>query len=126
MTSPGQTARHVVAELQAAVDSHDADAMTRCFASDPVLIGTAGYSSGDAAVRQYLEAVATIELLRWHLDTYDVYLSTPDVLGFAAEGEVEWRDTDGADRKPFRLTIVAVADGPHWRIQHFHGSLRED
>lgn len=121
--SPEQTARTVVDRLQAAVDTHDPDAMAACFAPDAVLVGTTRYNAGDLAVRRYLGLVATGELLRWHLETYDVFVSTPDLLGFAAEGEVEWRDADGAGRDPFRLTVVASLDGGDWRIRHFHGSL---
>ncbi|WP_296606803.1 hypothetical protein, partial [Nocardioides sp.] len=98
--TPEQTARSIVAGLQDAVDAHDPDAMAARFAPGAVLVGSAGYSAGDSAVRRYLEGVATIGLLHWYLERYDVFLSTPDVLGFAAEGEVEWRDAEDASRDP--------------------------
>jgi uncharacterized protein (TIGR02246 family) len=125
-----QTARDVVAMLQHGVDTaiaeHDPAPVLACFTDDPVLVGTSRYNRGAEAAHVYLQALATgTTTLRWHLGRCDVFLDTDDLIGFGAEGEVEWADDDGAGRDPFRLTIVAERSGDRWRVRHFHGSLPE-
>src|SRR5689334_22910325 len=128
MTYDVETARSVVAMLQAAVDeaigTRNPDPLVACFAEDAVLAGTGRYNVGPDAVRDYLTAVADgNNRLHWHLGHHDVFLATDDVIGFGAEGEIEWADDEESARDPFRLTVVARETDEGWRVLHFHGSV---
>jgi hypothetical protein len=128
MAYDAETARSVVAMLQAAVDeaigTRNPEPLVGCFAEGAVMAGTTRYNAGDDAVRDYLSLVATANnALRWHLGHHDVFLATDDVIGFGAEGEVEWADDEDSGRDPFRLTVVARDTPEGWRVLHFHGSV---
>jgi hypothetical protein len=124
-------ARSVVEQIQAAVDESIGtgrpDPLLRCFEdAEAVVIGSSAYRAGTEAIREYFSALAAgASLLRWDLDHPDVFLSEEDVIGFCAEGEVEWADERESGRDPFRLTIVARRTEHGWSVLHFHGSIPE-
>jgi hypothetical protein len=124
-----KTARAVVEQIQGAVDESIGtgrpDPLLRCFEdAEAVLIGTSAYRAGTAALREYFSALAAgTTLLRWQLGPADVFLSEGDVVGFCAEGHVEWADEQGSGRDPFRLTVIARRTEQTWRVLHFHGSI---
>jgi uncharacterized protein (TIGR02246 family) len=122
----GDTAREILATLQAAVDAKDLDGMTELFHVDGVLVGTRLYNHGSEAIRAYLreEVMQTEEGLFWDLPDLDVVLRTADAIGFSGDGRITVTSPDGdASHFPFRLTVVAERGDPGWLIRHFHGSL---
>jgi uncharacterized protein (TIGR02246 family) len=126
MRDDDDTARTILATLQAAVDSRDLDRMTALFTPDGVLVGTRRYNLGPTRLREYLreEVVAREESLFWDLPQLDVFLRSDDAIGFCGDGEIAVISTGGSEERfPFRLTIVASGAGTRWRIHHFHGSL---
>jgi hypothetical protein len=124
-----KTARAVVEQVQRAVDESIGtgrpDPLLQCFdESAAVLIGTSAYRAGVEAMQEYFSVLAAQNtLLRWDLDHPDVFLSESDVIGFSAEGHVEWADERESGRRPFRLTIVARRQEQGWSVLHFHGSI---
>lgn len=124
-----KTARAVVEQIQAAVDESIGtgrpDALLRCFeGAEAVLIGSSAYRAGTGAIREYFSALAAGSTsLRWDLDHPDVFLSEGGLVGFCAEGEVEWADEQESGRDPFRLTVVARSTEHGWNVLHFHGSI---
>ena len=117
-------ARSVLEALQDAVDSRDPERLIGLFADPAVLIGTSGDGRDRAGLRSYLTEVATQpESLRW--DWHDVvpFHDEPDVLAFAAFGDVVVSDGSTEQRAPIRASLVAAPVDGGWRIKHFHGSI---
>jgi uncharacterized protein (TIGR02246 family) len=122
----GDTAREILAALQAAVDAKDLDGMTELFHVDGVLVGTRLYNPGADAIRAYLreEVVQMEEALFWDLPDLDVFLRTAEAIGFSGDGQITVTSPDGdASHFAFRLTVVAEQGDHGWLIRHFHGSL---
>ncbi len=131
MSNHEATARSVVEAIQGALDetigTHRPEPLMRLF-DEPsaVLIGTSAYRAGTTAVRGYFSALgAAATALQWHLHRYDVFLDEDDLIGFGAEGEVEWSVDEQSGRDPFRLTVIARRHGQSWSVLHFHGSVPE-
>ncbi len=122
--TPEETARSIVAGLQAAVAGHDPDAAARLFHEDAVLVGTSAYNAGPEAVTAYVRLVVEQPAtLSWELADVDVFLEQADLLGFAARGEVVLLADGTEHREPFRLTLVVRRTREGWRILSFHGSI---
>src|SRR3954453_20071113 len=96
-------ARSVLESLQAAVDSREPERLIGLFAEPGVLIGTSGDGRDRTGLRSYLTEVATQpESLRW--DWHDVvpFHDEPDLLAFAAFGDVVVSDGTIEQRAPIR------------------------
>lgn len=128
MTISGENeAKSVLGALQAAVDSRDARQLIELFVEPAVLIGSAGDGRDTDGVRAYLTAVVSQpESLRWDWDTVILFHEAPEVLGFAAFGDIVVSDGHNERRAPIRATVVAVRGESAWQLKHFHGSIPSD
>ena len=117
-------ARAILDELQRRMDTRDLDQLVELFTEDAVLIGTAAYNIGPAAVRGYLARVLDQPgRIVWDYDQVDVYHRAPGELGVSGVGSVGFADVAEADRDPFRITVLAVETESGWRLRMFHGSV---
>lgn len=117
-------ARTILANLQAAVDAREVDALARVFDDGAVLIGTAGDGRDAEGLRRYLTAVATQPgSLRWEWEELVPFHQAEEMLGFAAFGEVVLEEDGVVQRAPIRVTIFAVRHATGWRMRQFHGSI---
>src|SRR4051794_25059426 len=117
-------ARAVLEALQDAVDSREPERLIGLFADPAVLIGTSGDGRDRTGLRAYLTEVATQpESLRWDWQDIVPFHDEPDLLAFAAFGEVVVSDEATEQRAPIRASLVAAAVEGGWRIKHFHGSI---
>ncbi len=117
------SARAILARLQAAVDSHDLEVLEELFDERSVLIGTSGDGRTPEGLRNYLEGVAAGPPFRWDWREVVAFHETEGELGFAAFGEISFVEDGVARHEPIRLTLFAVAAGDRWVIRQFHGSI---
>jgi ketosteroid isomerase-like protein len=117
-------ARTILANLQAAVDARDVDALASVFDDDAVLIGTSADGRDAEGLRRYVTAVSTQPgSLRWEWEELVPFYQSKGMLGFAAFGEVVLEEGDVVQRAPIRVTIFAVRQANGWRMRQFHGSI---
>lgn len=118
-------ARHVLDELQSAVDSRDVGTLMSLFDDQAVLIGTTADARDRAGVVGYLTGVATQkESLWWEWRDVVPFHHDAGTLGFAAFGDVVASGANGElFRAPIRATFFAVETPEGWRLLQFHGSI---
>lgn len=118
------TARAILADLQAAVDSRDIDRLDDLFDERAVLLGTSAHNLDRDDVRAYLKLVAEQPgRLSWEFRDVRVFHEVDATLGFAAIGDVVVSEDGEEARAPFRLTVLAVETDRGWRLRQFHGSI---
>lgn len=118
------TARAILADLQAAVDSRDLDRLDDLFDEEAVLLGTSAHNLDRGDVRAYLKLVAEQPgALRWEFGDVRVFHDAEATLGIVAIGDVVIAEEGEEARAPFRLTLLAVESDRGWRLRQFHGSI---
>ena len=106
------------------MDSREPERLVGLFADPGVLIGTSGDGRDRTGLRDYLTVVATQpESLRWDWREVVPFHDEPDLLAFAAFGEIVVTDGTSEQRAPIRASLVAAPADSGWRIKHFHGSI---
>jgi ketosteroid isomerase-like protein len=126
VTDAARIARTLLDRLEQGIAASDLDALTALCTEDVVLFGSARANVGAAATREYLRLVVDSNAsVRWLLAPVEVVHADDDRLVVAGVGEVEYEEGEGAERLPFRLTLVLERRGEDWLVSHFHGSVPE-
>jgi uncharacterized protein (TIGR02246 family) len=122
---PSAVVHSILEALQAAAETHEADAFLDLLTEDAVLVGTAAANLDRPAVETYLQAVAGADgTVRWRFDTVQVVDARPDAVTFVAVGTVGW--DGGEEPNRFRLTGLIVREAVRWRLRLFHGSVPQE
>lgn len=121
---PEAVARALLDELRFVVGHRDLDGLAAYVDDEIVVFGTGRAALGRAEALAYLGGlVGEGGIVSWAWDEVFPLVTEPHDLAFAVEGTVGFAGSD--ERRPFRLTIVAVRHDGRWRIRHLHASVAE-